>query len=622
MKSEKKRIFEKIIIFTLAAGVVSLLVFFLKDVFFPFIKLEINQDFDGAKELLRSKGVLGAVTVTVVEALQMVVIFIPAEFIQLSSGMSYPWYIAVPLCDLGVALGASIIFFIVRVFKFDGDIFNRRKKIEKYERKKNKNGIMIFMYFLFIMPIIPFGAICYYASNKKISYPRYIFTCATGVIPSIATSIIMGAAVKEFIANSLPLWLLILIIIGAAAILFLLILFVLNKFYFKENDGTPDSVFYGIFKKFVLFFLKGRSKIVVTGEDVKAIDGAYLMLVNHASFFDFYTVSRVDKDRNFAYVLNRHYFGMPVIGTTVKRGGFIPKRIFDADIDAVKGMMRAVKNGYPVVMFPEGRLSNSGVLNSVNKAVAPLAKKLGVPIVLVRLENAYLSKPKWRNKSIKTTITANVREIISPENAAAMTDGELYDKITETLSYNDFKGEIKYRYGKKAKGLENLLYRCADCGTLYSTASFKNDFYCKNCGKTYHIDEYYRFTDENVKDINEYYERIKDEERKNLVGLNLSLPVDAKIFFKDKNRYDKDEGTFTLTEDTVRYESKNAERSFEIPVRSLEGIAYSVNSEFEMYNGGRLHYFYPKGEKRACTRIALIYDLLKERENGKSTKAR
>ena len=90
-KSQKHKIIERVTILVLALIVIGLLVYFLSSVFFPFIKLEIAQDFDGAKALLADKGFLGYATVSLIEALQMVVIFIPAEFIQLSSGMSYPW---------------------------------------------------------------------------------------------------------------------------------------------------------------------------------------------------------------------------------------------------------------------------------------------------------------------------------------------------------------------------------------------------------------------------------------------------------------------------------------------------------------------------------------------------
>ena len=59
------------------------------------------------------------ITLFIVEALQMVVVFLPAEFIQLAAGISYPPLIAILLCDLGVFLGASIIYLLVNVLNYD-----------------------------------------------------------------------------------------------------------------------------------------------------------------------------------------------------------------------------------------------------------------------------------------------------------------------------------------------------------------------------------------------------------------------------------------------------------------------------------------------------------------------
>ena len=58
-KKTNTKIIERVTILVLALDVIGLLVYFLSSVFFPFIKLEIAQDFDGAKALLADKGFLG-----------------------------------------------------------------------------------------------------------------------------------------------------------------------------------------------------------------------------------------------------------------------------------------------------------------------------------------------------------------------------------------------------------------------------------------------------------------------------------------------------------------------------------------------------------------------------------
>ena len=169
----KKRT-QSIIIAAALLAVIALFTFFLKDILVPYVRMEINNDLDGAKELLRSRGVFGFLTVVLVEALQMVVVFIPAEFIQISSGLSYPFPVALLLCDLGVCLGATIIFILVRTFKYSSSAYEKNKvKIDKLSSKqKSDKSVVMFLYFLFFMPLIPFGAICYYGSSTRLKYGR------------------------------------------------------------------------------------------------------------------------------------------------------------------------------------------------------------------------------------------------------------------------------------------------------------------------------------------------------------------------------------------------------------------------------------------------------------------
>nr|MBQ4457707.1 hypothetical protein [Clostridia bacterium] len=95
---------QKTIIAISVLAIVLIFAWFLKDILVPYIRLEIRNDVDGARELLASKGIFGCLAIVIVEALQMLVVFIPTEFIQISSSLSYPFYISMLLCELGVCL--------------------------------------------------------------------------------------------------------------------------------------------------------------------------------------------------------------------------------------------------------------------------------------------------------------------------------------------------------------------------------------------------------------------------------------------------------------------------------------------------------------------------------------
>ena len=620
MKTKKQRIIERIVILSVALIVLALLVFFLKDIFFPFIKLEIHKDVDGAKELLRSKGWLGFITVSLVEALQMVVIFIPAEFIQLSSGMSYPWWLAIILCDCGVVLGSSIIYFLVNLFKFDGDIFNKGSKISKYEKQSKVNNAIVLTYVLFIMPIIPFGAICYWLSNKKIPYWKYVLVCATGVIPSICTSIFMGAAVKLFIAESLPIWALILAIIGAAAVLFTLLAFVLHKFFFKQSDGTPDSIFYQWSMGAGYKILKHKNRFRPIGkEKLEGLDRACLYLANHHSFLDPFALMSFDPDNHYAFVMNRYYLSLPIYGNFIKRSGFIPKRMFTNDFECTMNILRTFKAGYPVSIFPEGRLSTDGGPSHVPESIAKLVKLIKKPVVLVRISNAYFAKPKWRSFRLRQPVDVEVKEVLTPEVIASLSTEEILEKIESVICFNEFENtNVSYKSKKLAKGLENILYMCPHCKTMYSNITKGNTITCPHCGKTYHIKNNYQFEEEDIKNPFEYYKLIKKYELENLDSTSFDIEVETKIFSNDMKKTTKDKGVFHIDSKTLSYKSSLTDLYFEYETPEIEGLAYSVNKEFETYYNGQLYYFYPtKDDPKICTRVALFQELVRERAYGK-----
>ena len=606
----KKKWTEKSIILLASIGVLLLFAFFLKDVLIPLFSMELNNDIEGARTLLLSKGISGGAAVSLIEALQMVVVFIPAEFIQVSSGLSYPFYIALVLCDLGVCFGASIIFLLVRTFRFSiGKSEKSKEQIERIGAKKGERNTQMLMYLLFITPIIPFGAICYYASSCDIRYRRYILTVATGVIPSIITSNLIGAGVKAFVLNALPLWVLVLIIIFMMALLFALLWLFLDKVYFKGHDGTPDSATYFLVTKLAALWRKNCQKLNISDEKLKGLEAPFVVLCNHVSFYDFYYVLELLKNVKPAFIINHHICTAPVFRHLYQKAGMIPKKMFYPDKAAVK-MLRTLRAGYPVVVFPEGRLSLDGRESPMVENATAVYKRIGVPLVLVNLSGAYFSYPKWRGKFFRSDVNVTVTRVITAEELKLLSVEEIDSEIKKAFTYNESEDPVnRYRQRNRAKGLHTALYRCADCGELYSTRSRDSDLYCASCGAVHHLDEYYRFTDE-IGSIPAYYDRIKALERAELEGIALKAEVNVKIFSDKKPRVRKEKGVCTLNREAFTYRSDHT--SFTIPTEKLPALAFSCGKEFELYDNGEQYYFYPGENPQQAARWSLIIDLLRE----------
>ena len=610
-----KKSTQKIIIAVSVIAAVTLFALFLSDILIPFIKLEINNDVEGAKALLIDKGVLGFLSVVLVEALQIVVIFIPAEFIQISSGLSYPFYIALLLCDLGACLGATIIYVLVTTFRFSSNVYEKNeKRIEKIAAGVNKErGTQLLLYLLFIMPLVPFGAICYYGSYRKIKYRRYIFTVATGIIPSIVTSNLMGAAVRYFIGNDLPLWLLVLIIVLLAGILLTVLFLFLNKVFFRHNEGTPDSVFLTAFFSVLNRFCRHKNRLHIDDSLLKELPTPYVALCNHQSFFDMYYTNRLFQNAKASpsYVVNKHYLSHPLIRKYAKKSGVIQKKLFCPDVSAPVQIMRMLKKGYPVIIFPEARLSVDGRSNPIVDKSAAFYRRLGVDLVLLKIRGAYFAKPKWRKRFFRSDVYISAERVLRKEEIAAMTDDELNNLIEESLAFDASEDPVStYPHRlEMAAGLENILYRCADCGALYTTKGVGNELVCTACGAKHRLNRQYLF-DDDMHSIGAYYDRIKALEKQAFPAFRLETDVNT-VIFRDTGRYrTKEKGHCVLSEEGFSYRSDST--AFTIGFDALPALPFSVNAEFETYYQGDQYYFYPVENRRQVVRWALIVDMMKE----------
>ncbi|MBO7359747.1 MAG: VTT domain-containing protein [Clostridia bacterium] len=609
---------ERAIVITSLIIIIVLFAFFLREIAVPLVRAQFNRDFDTAKELLKEHGIFGALSIALIEALQMVIIFVSAEFIQISAGLTYPLPVAVILCDAGVCLGATIIFVLVRALRYSSSSYEKRKgKIERLSQGalNTDKSMMTLMYFLFFMPIIPFGAICYRGSYSKLPYGKYILTVATGVIPSILTSILMGNAARLFIMNQIPIGLLILIILLCAAALFALIWIFLEKVLFKHNNGTPDSMVHSALLGIAHILRRHRQKLTLEPGDLEKAEEPYVLMSNHPSFWDFYYIDRLPFKRRPMIVVNEFYTRRPFLRKLAPKCGIIPKKLFSPDIKSVAGIMKALRKGWSVNVFPEGRMSIDGTTYPFPAGTGGFFRKMGKDLVLVNISGAYTSKPKWRDRFFRSDITVSVKRVIKSDELASMSPEEVEAAIKESISSTG--GDLPpkpYRRKDLARGIEKVLFRCPDCGALYSLTGKGVTISCSACGSSHVFDGYYRLEDGRT--VADCYAAAKEIERRELASTVLETRVCTKVFLPDgKTR--KETGVCRMDRENFVYEPDGGE-PFTIPLEQTEALAFSCGEEFELYNDEDLYYFYPVENRLQTVRWGLLADLVREERDGRS----
>lgn len=206
-----------------------------------------------------------------------------------------------------------------------------------------------------------------------------------------------------------------------------------------------------------------------------------LILLNHQTSFDQFFVGIAFRQPVY-YMATEDIFSLGWMSDLIRYlVAPIPIKKQTTDIQAVMNCLRVAREGGTICIAPEGNRTYSGRTVYMNPAIAPLAKKLKLPIALFRIEGGYGVQPRWSDVIRRGKMRAYVSEVIEPETVAAMTNEELCEKIREGLSVNEDVVSGTFRHQKSAEYLERAIYVCPECG-LSEFESYRDIVKCKRCG--------------------------------------------------------------------------------------------------------------------------------------------
>ena len=208
----------------------------------------------------------------------------------------------------------------------------------------------------------------------------------------------------------------------------------------------------------------------------------YLILYNHQTAFDQFFVG-LAFDRPIYYLATEDIFSNGWVSSLIK---FlvepIPIKKQTTDIKAILNCIRVAKEGGSLAIAPEGNRTYSGETVYMSPSISSLAKKLGMPVLLFRIEGGYGVQPRWSDVTRKGKMRGYVSRVIEPEEYKDMSDEELFEIIKAGLYVNEACVDKEYHSKHLAEYLERTIYTCLDCG-LTTLESNGDIIECKKCGK-------------------------------------------------------------------------------------------------------------------------------------------
>ncbi len=229
-------------------------------------------------------------------------------------------------------------------------------------------------------------------------------------------------------------------------------------------------------KSIIRFVLKHLFKILfhvrITGLDKKTDSGKLLVIANHESFLDGVLLG-----------LYLPFDPVFVVHTGVTRNAFF--RVVLSLVDylavdpaspmAIKKIIKLVESGRPVVIFPEGRITETGSLMKVYEGPAFVAAKTGATILPVRLDGparSYFSRISGkypRRLFPRVTLSVlNTTHIAMPDEPTAKQRrrkaGEMMRRIMQKMIFESQPKQTLYSslldvmavYGRKRRVVEDM----------------------------------------------------------------------------------------------------------------------------------------------------------------------
>lgn len=350
-----------------------------------------------------------------------------------------------------------------------------------------------------------------------------------------------------------------------------------------------------------------------------------LILMNHTGFIDMQIAADYLFPRPFSTVCTTDgYVGLAPL---MRQIGCIPTQKFVTDLTLIRDISYALNElKTNVLMYPEACYSFDGRANALPDSLGKLVKMLKVPIVTIITEGTFLREPLYNMlRHRKVTLNADVKYLISPEEAEALSAEEILARIRKEFDFDSFKwqqeNKVPITESFRADGLERVLYKCPHCNSEDSAVGSGILWNCKNCGAEYELTEYGYLKALNCETkfdhIPDWYDWERDQVAREIENgtYNLDTDVDIYMLVNYKALYNVGHGRLIHNDGGFLLTGCNGELTYkQSPISS-----YTANSDYYWYEigdmisiGNKRHLFYlfPKGQKVNVAKVKLAAEEL------------
>jgi 1-acyl-sn-glycerol-3-phosphate acyltransferase len=169
--------------------------------------------------------------------------------------------------------------------------------------------------------------------------------------------------------------------------------------------AVKRSLWYAFIRTVVrnLFFKLRTGGLRSVGEKNVPKEGGIIVAPNHLSHLDPPSVACGMK-RQLTFMAKEELF-RGFFGKLIRSLGAFPVRRGETDTESIRKSIEFLNEGRALLVFPEGTRGEGKHLLPINRGVAMLAKRTGVPVVPVGIVGSHIILPKGQKKIKRHCLT-------------------------------------------------------------------------------------------------------------------------------------------------------------------------------------------------------------------------
>lgn len=373
-----------------------------------------------------------------------------------------------------------------------------------------------------------------------------------------------------------------------------------------KDVKKPNAFLYFIIVPFLKIYFRLVYHHKVDKSAIAGLKPPYLVVAGHSGWFDYILTSITMFPVRMNFVGAYNFFRDKVLKSVLTFMGVIPKYQFTKDISSIKKMKYCIDQGRAVILFPNGCLSNEGRPGGFAVfGVAKLVKFLNVPVVAIKTDGGYLTRPRWTKQSRYGKVETRASLILNLEEVHELSNTQIYNRMMNAIDFDDYQWQrermIPFRGKKVAEGVEYVLYKCPKCQSEFTLRSEGNKLYCQTCGNTVIMNRYLMFEPENADTvffdgIDNWYDFQKECLEKEIEDSRFQLVADTELLYNEPEKYGyqhQGNGKLTLHRESVIYNGmvKGEVTQIVFSMNNIPMIPYAAGEYIEVAEGNHINRF-------------------------------